>query len=276
MRNGLISRSRGPQVNGRVEGLGGETRRDRLTRLWREPIAYGDRVLYASWELPAAASPCMNSSFFRTTLPRVSLHPLRLPWSSATTCRTSPRSHGTRSTTHPAAPVTSTLTTPFRALNFHTSNLTAASLHFILSEPQTTYTMPPKRAAASKRKAETPSEDEQEPLSQSDAESEQEERVAKKRKTTSKAKATAGRAKGPTATKGSAKAKASPSQSQSQSQNGGGQANDGPAQPTNKVLPTQISFPEKSEDTVRVAAWNICGLAAAQKKVSPSVAVCHL
>ncbi|KAM5535174.1 hypothetical protein V8D89_011110 [Ganoderma adspersum] len=126
--------------------------------------------------------------------------------------------------------------------------------------------MPPKRAAASKRKAETPSEDEQEPLSESDAESEQEERVTKKRKTiASKAKATAGKAKAATATKGSAKPKASASQSQSQSQNGGG-ANDGPTQPTNKVLPAHISFPEKGEDTVRVAAWNICGLAAAQKK----------
>ena len=38
-------------------------------------------------------------------------------------------------------------------------------------------------------------------------------------------------------------------------------------QPTNKVLPVQISFPPKMEGTVRIAAWNICGLAAAQKKV---------
>ncbi|EPQ58038.1 hypothetical protein GLOTRDRAFT_136836 [Gloeophyllum trabeum ATCC 11539] len=38
------------------------------------------------------------------------------------------------------------------------------------------------------------------------------------------------------------------------------------AQPTNKVLPTTISFPKKLEGTVRIATWNICGLAAAQKK----------
>ncbi|KAI1795893.1 Endonuclease/exonuclease/phosphatase [Ganoderma leucocontextum] len=125
--------------------------------------------------------------------------------------------------------------------------------------------MPPKRATTSKRKAKTPSddEDEDEPLSGSDADSSQEERVVKKRKTTaSKAKATAGKGKG-AAAKGSAKAKASASQSQNGAQ---ARANDGPAQPTNKVLPAQITFPEKGEDTVRVAAWNICGLAAAQKK----------
>ncbi|PIL23983.1 hypothetical protein GSI_13734 [Ganoderma sinense ZZ0214-1] len=123
--------------------------------------------------------------------------------------------------------------------------------------------MPPKRAAASKRKAETPSEDEQEPLSPSDAQSSQEERTAKKRKTTaSKTKTATGKAKR-TAAKGASKAMAA--SSQSQSQNGAG-TDDGPAQPTNKVLPTHISFPEKGEDAVRVAAWNICGLAAAQKK----------
>lgn len=38
-------------------------------------------------------------------------------------------------------------------------------------------------------------------------------------------------------------------------------------QPTNKVLPVQINFPAKNEGCVRVATWNICGLAAAQKKV---------
>ena len=38
-------------------------------------------------------------------------------------------------------------------------------------------------------------------------------------------------------------------------------------QPTNKVLPVQISFAPKAEGTVRIATWNICGLAAASKKV---------
>ncbi len=38
-------------------------------------------------------------------------------------------------------------------------------------------------------------------------------------------------------------------------------------QPTNKVLPVNISFPPRSERATRIAAWNICGLAASQKKV---------
>ncbi|KAG5647284.1 hypothetical protein DXG03_000820 [Asterophora parasitica] len=38
------------------------------------------------------------------------------------------------------------------------------------------------------------------------------------------------------------------------------------AQPTNKVLPVNISFPPKTPGTLRLAAWNICGLAASSKK----------
>ncbi|KIM62160.1 hypothetical protein SCLCIDRAFT_1215510 [Scleroderma citrinum Foug A] len=37
-------------------------------------------------------------------------------------------------------------------------------------------------------------------------------------------------------------------------------------QPTNKVLPAHISFPPCTEGSVRLATWNICGLAATQKK----------
>lgn len=40
------------------------------------------------------------------------------------------------------------------------------------------------------------------------------------------------------------------------------------AQPTNKVLPVDISLPKKSAGALRIAAWNICGLAASMKKVS--------
>lgn len=39
------------------------------------------------------------------------------------------------------------------------------------------------------------------------------------------------------------------------------------AQPTNKVLPVNISFPHKIPSTLRLATWNVCGLAASQKKV---------
>jgi hypothetical protein len=39
------------------------------------------------------------------------------------------------------------------------------------------------------------------------------------------------------------------------------------AQPTNKVLPVVISFPAKHAGSVRIATWNVCGLATSQKKV---------
>ncbi|KIY67550.1 hypothetical protein CYLTODRAFT_396889 [Cylindrobasidium torrendii FP15055 ss-10] len=37
-------------------------------------------------------------------------------------------------------------------------------------------------------------------------------------------------------------------------------------QPTNKVLPVNIEFSPKAEGTTRISAWNVCGLAASQKK----------
>ncbi|KAF8163458.1 Endonuclease/exonuclease/phosphatase [Crassisporium funariophilum] len=40
----------------------------------------------------------------------------------------------------------------------------------------------------------------------------------------------------------------------------------GSAQPTNKVLPVNISFPPRIPGTTRIAAWNICGLSASSKK----------
>lgn len=48
------------------------------------------------------------------------------------------------------------------------------------------------------------------------------------------------------------------------------------AQPTNSVLPVDISFAKKTPGALRIAAWNICGLAASMKKVGASVrATCH-
>lgn len=38
-------------------------------------------------------------------------------------------------------------------------------------------------------------------------------------------------------------------------------------QPTNKVLPAEISFPPRANGTSRIASWNICGLSSSQKKV---------
>lgn len=38
-------------------------------------------------------------------------------------------------------------------------------------------------------------------------------------------------------------------------------------QPTNKVLPVNIAFPPRTAGTLRFVTWNVCGLAAAQRKV---------
>ncbi|KAI0748107.1 Endonuclease/exonuclease/phosphatase [Daedaleopsis nitida] len=108
--------------------------------------------------------------------------------------------------------------------------------------------MPPKRAASTrttKRKVESESESPEEALPSAS----NEERTAKKRKTSTatKAKNTA------------AKSKSKPTDADEKEK-------DPDAQPTNKVLPVNISFAPKAEGTVRIATWNICGLAAAQKK----------
>lgn len=39
-------------------------------------------------------------------------------------------------------------------------------------------------------------------------------------------------------------------------------------QPTNKVLPVNIAFAPRAPGTLRFVTWNVCGLAAAQRKVS--------
>ncbi|EED79041.1 predicted protein [Postia placenta Mad-698-R] len=44
-------------------------------------------------------------------------------------------------------------------------------------------------------------------------------------------------------------------------------------QPTNKVIPVHVSIPPRVPGTTRIATWNICGLAAAQKKVRVARAV---
>lgn len=46
-------------------------------------------------------------------------------------------------------------------------------------------------------------------------------------------------------------------------------------QPTNKVMPVNIEFPKKTPGTLRFASWNICGLAAAQKKVRNTLSPSH-
>lgn len=95
--------------------------------------------------------------------------------------------------------------------------------------------MPPKRAASSKRKADA-------------SESEDHEEGASSKAGTKKTK----------------KAKVDSKQTAETSSVPSVAAN---GQPTNKVLPVTITFPPKTSDSVRIASWNICGLAASQKKV---------
>ena len=38
-------------------------------------------------------------------------------------------------------------------------------------------------------------------------------------------------------------------------------------QPKNKVLPVKVEFTKRDEDALRIATWNVCGLAASLKKV---------
>lgn len=45
-------------------------------------------------------------------------------------------------------------------------------------------------------------------------------------------------------------------------------------QPTNKVLPVNISFPPRISGTLRLSTWNICSLASASKKVSAMNSYC--
>ena len=44
-------------------------------------------------------------------------------------------------------------------------------------------------------------------------------------------------------------------------------------QPTNKLLPERIEFPKKHDGALRIATWNVSGLAACQKKVRRFVSV---
>ncbi|KAF9075155.1 Endonuclease/exonuclease/phosphatase [Rhodocollybia butyracea] len=94
--------------------------------------------------------------------------------------------------------------------------------------PKHVYTMPPKRTNSSKRKLVSDSEDDN----------------------TNAAAASSSSNK---------KAKVSPSNTSENLLSSNGQ-------PTNKVLPVNISFPARIPGTIRMATFNVCGLAASQKK----------
>lgn len=109
--------------------------------------------------------------------------------------------------------------------------------------------MPPKGGSSAKRKA---SDD-------AHSEDDVDARNARTKKTKSTSSAGA-----------SSKSKSKAAKSSAGDGEEGGKAETGLAQngqPTNKVLPSEISFPSKPEGTVRIASWNVSGLAACRKKV---------
>ncbi len=69
------------------------------------------------------------------------------------------------------------------------------------------------------------------------------------------------------ASSGSTKRKASEDDASSSKRAKTGEFTPANGQPNNKTLPVSISFPAKTDGALRIAAWNICGLAASQKKV---------
>lgn len=128
--------------------------------------------------------------------------------------------------------------------------------------------MPPKRAASGKAKRklegrESPDPDTESSVgTESDAEPKAKGRVSKKAKVDTGEAKSAGKAKG--------KAKAKPTNGGTKAEGEGSAGELAPnGQPTNKVIPVHVSFPPREEGRVRIATWNICGLAAAQKKVRP-------
>ncbi|TFY56908.1 hypothetical protein EVJ58_g7355 [Rhodofomes roseus] len=126
--------------------------------------------------------------------------------------------------------------------------------------------MPPKRAASgkAKRKLEESPDPETESSfgTESDAEAEAAEQPKAKGRASKKAKVDP---KGAGKAKGKAKATA-PNKKEGDGGEGSTSELAPNGQPTNKVVPVHVSFPPREEGRVRIATWNICGLAAAQKK----------
>jgi hypothetical protein len=48
----------------------------------------------------------------------------------------------------------------------------------------------------------------------------------------------------------------------------------GNGQPNNKVLPINIVFPQRAENALRIAAWNVTSLASSQKKGIQALVIC--
>ena len=128
--------------------------------------------------------------------------------------------------------------------------------------------MPPKRSASGKAKRRLEERESPDPDTESSADIESDAEPKTKGRASKKAKVDTGEAK--SAGKAKGKGTAKPANGQEGAKEGGEEGASGLApngQPTNKVMPVQLSFPPREEGRVRISTWNICGLAAAQKKV---------
>lgn len=145
-----------------------------------------------------------------------------------------------------------------RAIPF--SSITPSLLRFSKPSPK----MPPRRTASKRKASESPVDSEDSPPG-----SDFEEKPKKKTKASAKRKAAASDDEaGPSNAKGSKSKKAKTTEDTENSETAKGLAPNG--QPTNKVLPVHIELPPRDDNVLRIATWNICGLAASSKKVRVS------
>lgn len=128
--------------------------------------------------------------------------------------------------------------------------------------------MPPKRAASGKAKRKLEEQESPDPDTESSAGTESDAEPRTKGRASKKARVNTGEAK----SAGKGKGKPAPVQGGTKATTEGEGSASGLApngQPTNKVVPVDVSFPPRAVGRVRISTWNICGLAAAQKKVHP-------
>lgn len=124
---------------------------------------------------------------------------------------------------------------------------------------QLSFNMPPKRTASKRKASESPVDSEDSPPG-----SDFEEKPKKKAKASAKRKAALSDDEaGPSTAKGSKSKKAKTAEDTEEAAKGF--APNG--QPTNKILPVKIEFSPRDDNVLRIATWNICGLAASSKKV---------
>lgn len=138
----------------------------------------------------------------------------------------------------------------------------------VLAATRTRLEMPLKRAASGKAKRKLEERESPDPDTGSSIGTESDAEPKAKGRASKKAKVDTGEAKSAGKTKTKGKAKSADAQEGAKEDGDGSTSALAPnGQPTNKVMPVQVSFPPREEGRVRISTWNICGLAAAQKKV---------